>query len=126
MAGGFHGRVSPLSAGLGCRCPRCGRGKLFQGYLTVRERCEACGLDLKKADSGDGPAVFIIFILGFLVVPVALWVESAFAPPMWVHMTIWPVVILGIALGLLRPMKALMIALQFRHRASDSGTVDYE
>lgn len=126
MAGSFHGRVSPLAAGLGCRCPRCGRGRLFQGYLTVRERCEACGLDLKKADSGDGPAVFIIFILGFLVVPVALWVEAAFEPPLWVHMVIWPVVILGLALGLLRPMKATMIALQFRHRASDSGRVDYE
>ena len=122
----FHGRVTPLSAALGCRCPRCGRGKLFQGFLTVRERCEACGLDLKKADSGDGPAVLIIFFLGFLVVPLALWVESAFAPPMWLHMTIWPVVILGIALGLLRPMKALMIALQFRNRASDSGTVSYD
>lgn len=126
MAGSFHGRVSPFAAGLGCRCPRCGRGKLFQGYLTVRERCEACGLDLRKADSGDGPAVFIIFILGFLVVPIALWVEAAFEPPMWVHMVIWPVVILGLALGLLRPMKATMIALQFRHRASDSGRVDYE
>mgnify|MGYP001478580252 CR=1 FL=1 len=126
MAGSFHGRVSPFAAGLGCRCPRCGRGKLFQGYLTVRERCEACGLDLRKADSGDGPAVFIIFILGFLVVPIALWVEAAFEPAMWVHMVIWPVVILGLALGLLRPMKATMIALQFRHRASDSGRVDYE
>lgn len=126
MAGSFHGRVSPFAAGLGCRCPRCGRGKLFQGYLTVRERCEVCGLDLRKADSGDGPAVFIIFILGFLVVPIALWVEAAFEPPMWVHMVIWPVVILGLALGLLRPMKATMIALQFRHRASDSGRVDYE
>jgi uncharacterized protein (DUF983 family) len=124
--GGFHGRVSLLAAGLGCRCPRCGRGRLFQGYLTVRERCEACGLDLKKADSGDGPAVFIIFILGFLVVPLALWVEAAYEPPMWLHMTLWPIAILGIALGLLRPMKALMIALQFRHRASDSGTVHYD
>ncbi len=126
MAGSFHGRVSPLSAGLGCRCPRCGRGKLYRGYLTVRDNCEVCGFDLKKADSGDGPAVFMIFILGFLVVPLALWVESAFEPPMWLHMTIWPVVILGLTLGMLRPMKAYMIALQFRHKASDSGTVNYE
>ena len=62
-----HPRVSPIAAGLACRCPRCGRGRLFDGYLTVAARCSACGLDLSKADSGDGPAVFIIFILGFLV-----------------------------------------------------------
>lgn len=123
---GFHSRVSPLAAGLGCRCPRCGRGRLYSGFLTVRPACEACGLDLKKADSGDGPAVFIIFILGALVVPLALWSEARFEPPMWVHMAIWPAVILGLSLGMLRPMKALMIALQFRHRASDSGTVGYD
>ncbi len=123
---GFHGRVSPLSTGLRCRCPRCGRGPLYSGYLTVRERCETCGLDLRKADSGDGPAVFLIFILGALVVPLALWTEARFEPPMWVHLAIWPAAILAVSLGLLRPMKALLIALQFRHRASESGTVNYD
>ena len=121
-----HGRVSPLSAGLRCKCPRCGQGPLFQGYLSVAERCARCGLDLRKADSGDGPAVFIIFILGSLVVPAALLLEAQLAPPMWLHMLIWPVVILGGALGLLRPFKATLIALQFRHRASDSGVERYE
>jgi uncharacterized protein (DUF983 family) len=117
---------SPFSIGLACKCPRCGQGSLFAGFLTVAERCTVCGLDLKKADSADGPAVFIIFILGFLVVPLALWVESRFAPPMWLHMAIWPPVILGGALGLLRPMKGVMIALQYRHKASESGTIDYD
>jgi len=126
MAGGFHARVSPLAAGLGCRCPRCGRGRLYQGYLTVRERCDACGLDLKKADTGDGPAVFLIFILGALVVPLALAVESTFEPPLWLHMVVWPVVILALALGMLRPAKAFVIALQFHHRASESGRVDFD
>ena len=126
MASTFHGRVSPLAAGLGCRCPRCGRGRLFRGYLTVRERCDVCGLDLRKADSGDGPAVFLIFILGALVVPLALLVESALEPPLWVHMALWPIVILALALGMLRPAKAYMVALQFRHRASESGRVDYD
>ena len=78
------------------------------------------------ADAGDGPAVFIIFILGFLVVPLALLVESSFAPPMWLHLAVWPVVIVGGALALLRPMKGVMIALQYRHKASDSGTVEYD
>jgi uncharacterized protein (DUF983 family) len=116
---------SAIATGLACKCPHCGQGRLFAGFLTVAERCAACGLDFKKADSGDGPAVFIIFILGFLVVPAAFWVEFRLEPPMWLHLTIWPPVILGGALGLLRPMKGMMIALQYRHQASESGTVDY-
>lgn len=118
--------VSPLSAGLHCRCPRCGRGKLYSGYLTVAERCDSCGADLKKADSGDGPAVFLIFIVGGLVVPLAFWLESSAHPPIWVHMLIWPVFILGLSLLLLRPAKALLIALQYKHRASDTGRVNYD
>lgn len=125
-AGSFYGRQSALRTGLACRCPRCGQGRLFSGFLTVAERCERCGLDLKKADSGDGPAVFIIFVLGFLIVPIAVLVNLRFEPPMWVNMTVWPIVILGISLGLLRPAKAYMIALQYRHRASDSGKVNYD
>ncbi|MDF2095936.1 DUF983 domain-containing protein [Aquibaculum arenosum] len=121
-----HARVSPLAAGLGCRCPRCGQGRLFDGFLTVQDRCERCGLDLKSADSGDGPAVFLIFILGFLVVPAALLFESWVEPPLWVHAVLWGVVILGGAIAMLRPFKATMIALQYRHKASDSGSTRYE
>jgi len=123
---GYASRVSPIAAGLGCRCPRCGRGALFDGYLTVAERCSACGLDLRKADSGDGPAVFIIFILGFLIVPLALLFEAAVEPPLWLHMVIWPPVVLIGALALLRPMKGVLIALQYHHKASDSGTESYD
>jgi len=126
MPEAYYARHSALATGLRCRCPRCGQGKIFDGFLRVAERCRVCGLDLRKADSGDGPAVFIIFILGFLVVPLALLVEARFAPPMWVHMAIWPAIILGGSIGLLRPMKATMIALQYRHEASDSGTVKYD
>lgn len=122
----YYPNLSPFSTGLACRCPRCGKGALFRGYLTVAERCGSCGLDLKKADSGDGPAVFIIFILGFLIVPLALIVELRFEPPMWLHMTVWPVLIIGGALALLRPMKGVMIALQYRHKASESGHVKYD
>ena len=121
-----YGSPSPFSTGLFCRCPRCGKGKLFDGFLSVAKSCEVCGTDLEKADSGDGPAVFIIFILGALVVPMALWLEAAVEPPMWVHMIIWSLVILGGSVGLLRPLKGLMIALQFKHKASDSGSVDYD
>ncbi|MEE8500349.1 MAG: DUF983 domain-containing protein [Kiloniellales bacterium] len=122
----YQPRRSPLRAGLACKCPRCGQGPLYDGFLSVAERCAVCGLDLQKADSGDGPAVFIIFILGFLVVPLALIFEAKVAPPMWLHMAIWPPLILGGALGLLRPMKGLIIALQFRNKASESGTIEYD
>ncbi|HYG85518.1 MAG TPA: DUF983 domain-containing protein [Azospirillum sp.] len=102
-----------------CVCPRCGKGRLFKGFLTVTDRCEICGLDLAKQDTGDGPAVFLIFILGFLVVPVALIVSLNVDWPLWLHALIWSVVILGLALGMLRPAKAYVIALQYRHRRHD-------
>src|SRR5207302_2308863 len=66
---------SPIAAGLACRCPRCGKGKLFQGFLDLRPRCDECGLDYSFADSGDGPAVFVILLAGFIVVFAALIVE---------------------------------------------------
>ena len=114
-------RVSPFHAGLNCRCPRCGQGALYKSVLDVNETCGVCGLDLKQADSGDGPAVFIILILGALIVPLALLLESVAAPPLWVHAGIWPLVIIAGAVGLLRPAKALLIALQFKHKAADTG-----
>ena len=118
--------VSPLSAGLGRKCPRCGKGDLFEGYLKVAKSCSYCGLDLTKQDSGDGPAVFIILVLGALVVPLVFLVEFRLEPPFWVHVLVWPVVILGGALALLPPGKALLIALQFKNKASESGLVDYD
>jgi uncharacterized protein (DUF983 family) len=108
--------VSAVRAALGCRCPRCGRGRLFSGWLRVRPRCEVCGLDLAAQDAGDGPAVFVIFILGFVVVAFAAIVERAFAPPIWVHLVLWtPLILIG-AVAMLRPFKAGLIALQYRHR----------
>lgn len=114
----------PLSAtrtGLACRCPRCGRGKLYDGFLTVTSKCSVCGLALSAHDAGDGPAVFIIMILGFVVVGLALWVEVTFSPPLWVHALLWPPLILGGALGMLRPLKGVMIANQYK-----LGTGDFE
>lgn len=122
----YHDPVSPFAAGLACRCPRCGRGKLFDGYLTVADRCSVCDLDLRQADSGDGPAVFLIFILGAVVVPLALWVETVFTPPLWLHAILWSLVVLGGALALLRPFKATLIALQFRHKAGEGDSQNYE
>ncbi len=119
MTTSFHAPVSPFKAGLGCRCPRCGEGRLFSGFLDVAERCEACGLDLRAQDSGDGPAVFITFILGFVIVGLAIFVEVVFRPPYWVHVVLWPPVVIGLSLALLRPLKAALIALQYKHKILD-------
>src|ERR1700756_3845979 len=107
--------VSPLRAALSCRCPRCGKGKLFAGLLSVRGTCEVCGLDLSAQDAGDGPAVFVIFLLGLIVVGLAAFVEIRFAPPIWVHLLLWTPLILAGAVVMLRPLKAGLIALQYRH-----------
>ncbi|MBU3730274.1 MAG: DUF983 domain-containing protein [Beijerinckiaceae bacterium] len=111
--------VSPFVAGLRCHCPRCGEGRLFQGFLKPRAQCESCGLDFAFADSGDGPAVFIMFIAGFLVVGAALFVELRYEPPFWVHAILWIPAVLIVSLGLLRPLKGLMIALQFANKAEE-------
>jgi uncharacterized protein (DUF983 family) len=108
-----------ILAGLSCACPRCGRGKLFQGFLALRPRCEVCGLDYSFADAGDGPAVFIMLIGGFIVVFAALITEVVYQPPIWVHAALWLPLILIVTLGPLRPMKGLLIALQYHHRAAE-------
>ena len=91
----------------------------MQGFLTPRAACECCGLDFAFADSGDGPAVFIMFIAGFLVVGAALLVELRYEPPFWVHALLWIPFVLIVSLGLLRPLKGLMIALQYANKAEE-------
>ena len=110
--------VNPFLAGALSRCPGCGRGALFTGFLTVVPRCESCGLDLAKADSGDGPAVFLIMIVGFIVVFAALFTEIALRPPIWLHLLLWPALAAGLCFALLRPAKGLMLAAQIRNNAS--------
>jgi uncharacterized protein (DUF983 family) len=109
-------RASPsaLRTGLRCRCPRCGEGPLFAGFLNVAERCPACGLDLQRSPAGDGSAVLLIFLAGVVVVTLAIWLTIAYQPPLWVAMVAWPAVILAVALVLMRPLKAAMVALDYR------------
>jgi len=101
------------------RCPRCGEGRLFAGFLSIAPRCSVCGLDFAFADSGDGPAVFVIMIVGFIVVGLALVVEFKIGPPFWVHALLWVPLVLVLAIGLLRPLKGFLIAQQFKHRAEE-------
>src|ERR1700692_4822261 len=107
----------PIGRGLAGRCPRCGKGKLFNGYLELAPCCSQCGLDYSFADSGDGPAVFVILIAGFIVVGAALVVEMLYEPPYWVHALLWGPLILITTLWPLRAMKGLLIALQYHHKA---------
>ena len=111
--------VSPVSAGFNCRCPRCGRGRLFSGYLKVADKCESCGLDLGAMDSGDGPAVFVMFIVLIITMPLVFLVWAVFEPPIWVHAILWPIVVTGLSLWLLRPAKGAMLGLQFKHKAGE-------
>jgi uncharacterized protein (DUF983 family) len=105
------------------RCPRCGQGQLFRQVLVLRENCTHCGLDYAFIDTGDGPAVFAIFILGFVVLGAALWFEFTFNPPVWQHVVLWGLLTPLIALGLLRFLKALLIALQYKHKAEEGRLV---
>lgn len=114
-----HQSVSPLYAALMARCPRCGRGRLFKNVLELRGSCEGCGLDYRFIDTGDGPAVFAIFILGFLILGLALYVEFTYEPPVWVHVVMWGALTPLIALALLRFLKAMLIALQYRNKAEE-------
>ena len=110
--------VNPFLAGALGRCPNCGKGPLFEGFLRLTARCPSCGFALAEADSGDGPAVFVIMIVGFLVVFSALFTEVAYHPPVWVHLVVWLPLGAALCLGLLRPMKGLMVAAQIRNRAA--------
>jgi uncharacterized protein (DUF983 family) len=92
---------------------------LFKGYLDLVDRCAVCGLEIAANDSGDGPAVFLIFILGFVVVPPALLVAMRVDWPLWVHALVWGSLILGLALGMLRPAKGMVVGLQYKNRRGD-------
>jgi uncharacterized protein (DUF983 family) len=115
--------ITPVSRGLRGRCPRCGEGKLFQGFLNLRGKCDSCGLDYGFADAGDGPAVFVILLAGGLVVFAALMTEIVYQPPFWLHAVLWGPLILIVTLLPLRWIKGLLIALQYHHKAAP-GRID--
>ena len=111
--------ISPLWAGISGCCPRCGKGRLFSGYLTLARACENCGLDYSFADAADGPAFFVMSIVGFVVVGGALAVEILYQPPLWVHVALWLPLAIVLPLLLLRPFKGVLVALQYHYRAAE-------
>ncbi|MVA25967.1 DUF983 domain-containing protein [Agrobacterium vitis] len=117
--------VEPVQAALSASCPRCGRGKLFQGLTKLKPACSACGFDYSSIDPGDGASIFVILIADFLVVGLALYTEVTYSPGLWVHFLIFGPLAIGLSLWLLRTIKALLIALQYRHNAHP-GQIDRE
>lgn len=113
-------RIDPIRAGLLCRCPNCGRAPLFQGFLKVVERCRACDFDFTRLNTGDGAAVFVMQIAGAPVVFGALFIQIAWQPPIWAMAAVALPLVAGLSLGLMRPGKGVMIALQVRNRAGQA------
>lgn len=112
-----------LVAALLGRCPRCGEGRLFAGYLAIPPACSVCGLDFSEFDPGDGPAVFVMLIVGAIVCALALWVEVTFSPPFWVHAVLWLPMVAVLTLVLLRWAKGLLVVLQYRNEAHEGRPV---
>lgn len=112
--------VSALSAGIHCRCPNCGKGRVYDGLLRFKRRCDVCEADFTIADAGDGPAFFVGFAAIIFVVPAAMFLEFAVQPPGWVHFLVWPPLTLAFSILLLRPVKALFFALQWKHKAGQA------
>lgn len=110
-----------LNAGLNCKCPRCGKGDLYRPgiSLTLRDKCDDCGLDMANNDSADGPAVFLMFILGFLIVPPAIICVVKYDWPFWLMFSVWGGLTILLTIGSIRYLKAYVIALQFKHRPGD-------
>ena len=118
----YAGDAGIMAGVKGC-CPRCGEGRLFAGFIDLAPRCEVCGLDYSFADSGDGPAVFIMLIAGAIVVGTALIIDANYEPPLWLLGAIFLPLTVFVSLGLLRPLKGWLIASQYRHKA-EQGQIE--
>jgi len=110
-------KLSPVTTGLRGRCPVCGEGSLFKGYLKFAPDCEACGTSFEIEDAGDGPAVFVIFAAGIIIIPAALAFQFIAGAPIWLTLLIWIPILIAFCLALLRPLRGVMFNMQFKHDA---------
>lgn len=117
----YYPELSPYRTGLACRCPRCGQGRVLEGLLGLREACEVCQLNYGGADVGDGPAPFAIFLLGAVLLPLMFLFRALFDPPFWLLILVSAVLIVLGTIAMLRPMKSLMVALQYRKKREEFG-----
>lgn len=116
--------MSPVETGLRGQCPNCGEGSLFAGFLSFCDECDACGADFRIEDAGDGPAVFVIFLIGIFIIPLALAFYLVTGLPVWVTTSLFSVVIIVVSLALLRVMRGLMFNLQWVNKARESRLSD--
>ena len=115
--------AATLKGALTGACPRCGEGTMFAGWVRFADRCRACGLDFSSFNVGDGPAAFLIFIVGTITVVGALVIDGAFSPPWWVHL-IWIPIAAALTIGGLRLSKAWLLGQEYRHRAREGRIVE--
>jgi uncharacterized protein (DUF983 family) len=115
---------TPLASGIGGLCPRCAARTLFQGLVTFAPRCRACGLDFTSFNVGDGPAAFLVLLVGTLITGLAVWLELATEPSFWVHLLIWPALTLVLVVGSLRVAKGMLLTLEYRNAAREGRIVD--
>lgn len=122
-----HSAVADRSAmelGIRGRCPRCGKGRIFAGYLRLAPRCQVCGLDYSFADPADGPAFFAMSIVAFPITAFAAWLEIAFQAPVWVHLVTSLPLLVGSCMALLRPLKGWLVCAQYLRRAREARLDD--
>ena len=112
-------RPSPVPSGFRGRCPECGEGKLFQGFLKFATHCDKCGADFSNEDAGDGPTVFVIFIVGIFIVPMALAFQLIFDASTFLTLLIWIPIIIGACLVLLRLLRGVMFNLAWANKARE-------
>ncbi|MBI1252438.1 MAG: DUF983 domain-containing protein [Alphaproteobacteria bacterium] len=117
-------QASAVLAGLRGRCPNCGEGRIYASYLKLAPRCPACGADFSVADAGDGPAFFVMFVVGFIVVPFAFILIFGMRAPQWLMLALTAALTIGLSLWLLPIAKALLFALQWKHKASEARIDD--
>ena len=112
-------RDAVLKYGLKCRCPRCGNGRLFNGFLTLAARCESCGLDYSFADPADGPAFFVMMTMAIPATAFGVWIEMTYEPGLWVHLlTTLPFLLLS-CVPTIRPFKGMLVASQYFYKAEE-------
>lgn len=115
--------LPPMQTGILGRCPRCGQGHIFKGFLTLRPSCEACGLDYGFADPADGPAFFVICFACVPSVLLGVWLEVAFSAPLWVHLFVTLPFMLATCIPPLRPLKGWLVASQYFYKAEEGKLV---
>jgi uncharacterized protein (DUF983 family) len=116
----------PILTGLRLRCPQCGQGEVFQGYLRFRDHCRACAADFRAADAGDGPAVFVILVVGALVAPLLIILQFGLHLPDWMALALTMAAAVALCLALLPPFKSVLFAMQWKHKAREATREDMQ